>query len=99
MEGGNTGAGHGKRTTFRRMNQMNEDFLPLLKKPLCSELSRQVVGHNAGQRAQCQRRLDLWFKERNIVLEKMRRSQVKIIFHTTPHSNYFVRNLPYNTII
>ena len=64
-----------RRKTLHKLNQMNGDLLANLKKPLCSEVSRDVQGQNAGCKALCQKQVDLAFKEQSITIEKMKRSQ------------------------
>jgi len=54
---------------------MNGDYLSQLKKPLRSEMNRHVIGTNKAVTTLMNKRLDLYFKDKNIALEKIRRRQ------------------------
>ena len=67
-----------RRTGFRRMGQMNGDFLTQLKNPHRRELSRSVQGYLGSQEAGMKKQIGLWFKEQNIVLNKVNKGQAKV---------------------
>ena len=67
-----------RRITFRRMGQMNGDFLTNLKNPPRAEASRPLLGQLEAHKAGMKKQLDLWHKEQNIALNKINRGQAKV---------------------
>ena len=67
-----------RRSTYRPMNTMNGDFLPKLKKPIASEFGQGLKGQNAAHREVLKKQLDLWYRERDIVLGKVSRRQDEV---------------------
>lgn len=70
-----TGIPSKSRKSNMQMSQMNGDFLTNLKQPLTSEYSRDIIGSNASSNCELKKKVDQWYREQNVALGRIRKSQ------------------------
>ncbi len=70
--------GSTRKSEILQLKDMNGDHLLKLKRPIASEMTREVQGSVAGHAQTMKKKLNLLYKERNIALDKVKRRQDEV---------------------